>query len=75
MANLTADYANFVKFITTAPTFFNQLAADAALLNKHIVAVSIFTFSTTRTHLLFLDRLCHDSEDLSNASAQIKPLV
>nr|QOL01187.1 putative extracellular protein CSOL_105 [Pseudococcomyxa simplex] len=38
MANLTADYANFVKFITTAPTFFNQLSADASLLNKQIVA-------------------------------------
>ncbi|CAL8469159.1 g8700 [Coccomyxa elongata] len=38
MANLTADSANFVKFITTAPTFFNHLAADAALLNKQIVA-------------------------------------
>jgi hypothetical protein len=41
MANLTADYANFVKFITTAPTFFNQLSADASLLNKQIVAVSL----------------------------------
>lgn len=40
MANLTSDYANFVKFITTAPTFFNQLSADAALLNKQIIAVS-----------------------------------
>lgn len=50
MANLTADYANFVKFITTGPTFFNQLAADAALLNRQLVAVSLpFTIATRHT--------------------------
>lgn len=39
MTNLTADYANFVKFITTAPTFFTQLVNDANLLNRQVVAV------------------------------------
>ncbi len=41
MANLTANYANFVKFITTEPTFFGQLRQDASLLNKQIVAVRL----------------------------------
>ncbi|BDA45097.1 hypothetical protein COCOBI_06-5770 [Coccomyxa sp. Obi] len=38
MANLTAEYASFVKFITTEPSFFTQLKNDAALLNRQIVA-------------------------------------
>lgn len=40
MSNLTANYANFVKFITTEPSFFTQLRLDAGLLNRQIVAVS-----------------------------------
>ncbi|CAL8469158.1 g8699 [Coccomyxa elongata] len=38
MANLTTEYANFVKFITTEPSFFTQMRSDASLLNRQIVA-------------------------------------
>ncbi|BDA45096.1 hypothetical protein COCOBI_06-5760 [Coccomyxa sp. Obi] len=55
MGNLTADYANFVKFITTAPTFFNQLAADAALLNRQLVAtVAAVSPKLANAHVLRL---------------------
>ena len=40
MANLTTEYSNFVKFITTTPSWFASLANDVVLINRQLNAVS-----------------------------------
>jgi hypothetical protein len=53
VTNITSDYANFVKFVTTAPTFFNQLSADAGLINRQLNA-TIFAISPNLGRVVFL---------------------
>ena len=40
MTNLTAEYTNFLNFLTTAPSAFNVFKNDATLLNAQLNAVS-----------------------------------
>ena len=43
MTNLTAEYTNFLNFLTTAPSAFNVFKNDASLLNAQLNAVSACT--------------------------------
>jgi hypothetical protein len=38
---LKTEYSNIVKFITTPPSWFVQLQADAGLINRQLNAVSL----------------------------------
>ena len=39
LSNLTGEYSNFVKFITTTPSWFESLVTDVSLINTQINAV------------------------------------
>ena len=52
VSNLTTEYSNFVKFLTTAPSWFVALANDVSLINRQINAVCCY-------HLLCMQQHTH----------------